>query len=699
MALRRGRACCRRARSSWPARRGCEQQAFRLGRLAWGIQFHIETDAGDRAGLGRRGRTTSSPTTTSTRSSSAPPRSHDDLAEVWQPFAAAFADIVRDPGAVPAPRGCRRRRAAPVTDPAAIRAALAAEANASRAACCRCRACAGPTMTEQATADPRIRRSAPRLARLSFADGERAAELLSAPPLALVGRRPVAPSRRRRRGGDRRARSHRRSRRGAARRWPSSRPPTAARAARRAAPPAPSCAPGCCRCSAVSPALAEHLSADPGDLARAGRAGRPHRHGGPAGRGGRRRRDVPGRRAPAARARRSPAPARRARCARRTGASWSRSPAATCPASSACAAVTQRARRPGRLHPAGRARRRRGRAARRRRAVPAGDHRDGQDRRPRAELRLRRRRRLRRRAGEYDGAEADAERGAAHRDHAWPASTMRLCREVAWEVDAALRPEGKDGPLVRTLASHEAYYQRWASTWEFQALLKARPVAGDLELGARYEAAIAPLVWTAAERPNFVARRAGDAPPGRSRTSPPTSPTASSSSAPAGCATSSSPCSCCSSCTAAATSRCAPARRCRALDALRDGGYVGRDDALSLADAYAFLRATEHRLQLRRLRRTHLVPDDAEQLTLAGPGDGLPARRARRRPRGVAGGVGAARPRGAPAAREAVLPPAARRRRAGAVGGAAADPGGGRAPAGRARASPIPPGRCSTSRR
>ena len=62
---------------------------------------------------------------------------------------------------------------------------------------------------------------------------------------------------------------------------------------------------------------------------------------------------------------------------------------------------------------------------------------------------------------------------------------MRICRAVAWEVDAALRPEGKDGPLVRTLASHEAYYRRWASTWEFQALLKARPVAGDLALGAR----------------------------------------------------------------------------------------------------------------------------------------------------------------------------------------------------------------------
>ncbi len=84
-------------------------------------------------------------------------------------------------------------------------------------------------------------------------------------------------------------------------------------------------------------------------------------------------------------------------------------------------------------------------------------------------------------------------------------ATMRLCRAVAWEVDANLRPEGKAGPLVRTLASHEAYYKRWASTWEFQALLKARPVAGDHELGAAYAEVIAPLVWTAAERRNFVA--------------------------------------------------------------------------------------------------------------------------------------------------------------------------------------------------
>src|SRR5262249_45020719 len=102
---------------------------------------------------------------------------------------------------------------------------------------------------------------------------------------------------------------------------------------------------------------------------------------------------------------------------------------------------------------------------------------------------------------------------------------IRVCSDAGTEgplfpVDANLRPEGRNGPLVRTLASHLAYYQRWAKTWEFQALLKARPVAGDAELGRDYVAALGPLVWHAAERDGFVAdvqamRRRGSATPAR----------------------------------------------------------------------------------------------------------------------------------------------------------------------------------------
>lgn len=111
----------------------CEHQAFRLGRLAWGLQFHIETtpeivrawaaeDAPALAGYDVKA--------VLERSDAA----HADVAEVWQPFAEAFAAVVRDPGSVRVPRGVAVATAEPITDPAAIRAALAAELTASRGA-------------------------------------------------------------------------------------------------------------------------------------------------------------------------------------------------------------------------------------------------------------------------------------------------------------------------------------------------------------------------------------------------------------------------------------------------------------------------------------------------------------------------------------------------------------------------------------
>ena len=85
------------------------------------------------------------------------------------------------------------------------------------------------------------------------------------------------------------------------------------------------------------------------------------------------------------------------------------------------------------------------------------------------------------------------------------ARMMRIAGEACFPVDANLRPEGRQGALVRTLDGHVAYYKRWAKAWEFQALLKARPVAGDPDLGKAYAEAVAPMVWTAAGRPDFVA--------------------------------------------------------------------------------------------------------------------------------------------------------------------------------------------------
>lgn len=114
----------------------CAHQAFRLGRLAWGLQFHIETDPDVVRGWAALDADHLAGYDVDLLLSRAD-AAHADVAEVWRPFVHAFADMVRDPASVPAPRGVPSSTAAPVTDPAAIRAALAAEAaaaNASRAA-------------------------------------------------------------------------------------------------------------------------------------------------------------------------------------------------------------------------------------------------------------------------------------------------------------------------------------------------------------------------------------------------------------------------------------------------------------------------------------------------------------------------------------------------------------------------------------
>ena len=186
-----------------------------------------------------------------------------------------------------------------------------------------------------------------------------------------------------------------------------------------------------------------------------------------------------------------------------------------------------------------------------------------------------------------------------------------------WEVDAALRPEGKSGALVRTLASHVGYYERWAQTWEYQALLKARFSAGDAELGREYVESVSPFVWSAADRDNFVSdvqemrRKVEDNIPasksdrelklgrgglrdvefsvqmlqlvhGRSDV------------------------------------MLRSANTMTALESMATWGYVGRDDASTLAQAYRFLRTMEHRLQLYRMQRTHVVPDDDQALRRLG---------------------------------------------------------------------------------
>ncbi|MDN6513130.1 MAG: bifunctional [glutamine synthetase] adenylyltransferase/[glutamine synthetase]-adenylyl-L-tyrosine phosphorylase [Acidipropionibacterium jensenii] len=187
--------------------------------------------------------------------------------------------------------------------------------------------------------------------------------------------------------------------------------------------------------------------------------------------------------------------------------------------------------------------------------------------------------------------------------------SARSAAGTIWQVDAALRPEGNAGPLVRTLDSMATYYRNWAKNWEFQALMKARPMAGDRDLGGQFCELVSPMVWSVGEKEQFVAQ------------------------------------------TRAMRTRVVsliPAREkdreiklgsgglrdveftiqllqlvhgrhdeslrqrstLRALAALAAGGYISRGDAEHLDTAYRLERLMEHRLQLFQLRRTHLLPTD-----------------------------------------------------------------------------------------
>jgi glutamate-ammonia-ligase adenylyltransferase len=74
-------------------------------------------------------------------------------------------------------------------------------------------------------------------------------------------------------------------------------------------------------------------------------------------------------------------------------------------------------------------------------------------------------------------------------------AVMRHVRDAGWEIDAGLRPEGRNGPLARSLAGFLEYWERYAELWEVQALLRARPVAGDDALGRRFVAAAHDLAF------------------------------------------------------------------------------------------------------------------------------------------------------------------------------------------------------------
>lgn len=185
-----------------------------------------------------------------------------------------------------------------------------------------------------------------------------------------------------------------------------------------------------------------------------------------------------------------------------------------------------------------------------------------------------------------------------------------------WEVDPNLRPEGKDGALVRRLKSHLSYYQKWAKNWEFQALIKARHVAGDENNGRQYEEIIGSLAWDSLDSSRVVEevrgmrKRVLDNLPkeqletnlklghGGLRDVEFTVQLLQ-----------------------LVHGRFDPSVRdpntLSAIQALTHASYLGRRDAQAFTEHYKFLRSVEHRLQLRGLKRTHLLPADDQLREIA----------------------------------------------------------------------------------
>lgn len=191
-----------------------------------------------------------------------------------------------------------------------------------------------------------------------------------------------------------------------------------------------------------------------------------------------------------------------------------------------------------------------------------------------------------------------------------------------WEVDANLRPEGKQGALVRTLESHLSYYERWAKSWEFQALLKARAVAGDVALGEEYVAAVQPKVWTSAARENFVDSVQGM----RERVTdhiPADEIAYQIKLGPGGIRDVEFTLQLLQLVHGLTDERIRQRGTLDALEALVAEGYIGRADAAVFARDYRVLRVLEHRLQLRHLRRTHLMPADSEGQRVLARASGL----------------------------------------------------------------------------
>lgn len=196
-----------------------------------------------------------------------------------------------------------------------------------------------------------------------------------------------------------------------------------------------------------------------------------------------------------------------------------------------------------------------------------------------------------------------------------------------FRVDLDLRPEGKNGDLASSLRSMEIYYESWGQTWERAALIKARPVAGSMELGERFLRMIEPFVYrryldfTAIDEIKGMKekidltllkkRECIDVKLGRG-----------------GIREIEFFIQALQLIKGGRDPRIREKNTLKALKRLAEAGYITREEEAFLRDAYVFLRTVEHRVQIIHGRQTHTLPSDEVEVAamekgLTGFGRGL----------------------------------------------------------------------------
>lgn len=183
-----------------------------------------------------------------------------------------------------------------------------------------------------------------------------------------------------------------------------------------------------------------------------------------------------------------------------------------------------------------------------------------------------------------------------------------------FRVDLGLRPEGKSGDMALSLRSAEIYYESWGQSWERAAMLKARPVAGSIELGEEFLRLIDPFIHRRYLDYNMIEdimamKKKIDASLAREREGEYNIKLGR-----GGIREIEFFIQALQLVYAGKNLLLRKRNSLAALAALRDARIIGEDDFSALSEAYRFLRMVEHRIQVVQERQAHSLPKKGEEM-------------------------------------------------------------------------------------